>query len=82
MAFSEICASLMMSVGNITNIEFFFACPTSLIFFAGSSILKKVIPANSAKARSFEIIFEGKREKIKSGAISQQHFGVDKKITH
>lgn len=50
MAFSEISASSMMSVGNITNIEFFFACPTSLIFFAGSGMLKKVIPANSAKA--------------------------------
>ena len=49
MAFSEISASLMMSVGNITNIEFFFACPTSLISFAGSSILKKVIPAKAAK---------------------------------
>lgn len=61
----------------------FFACPTSLIFFAGSSIWRKLFrPILPKQTRSFEIIFEGKREKIKSGAISLQHFWVDKKITH
>ena len=65
MAFSEISASLMMSVGNITNIEFFLRALRVWYPLLIAAYWRKFF--RPKQPRSFEISFEGKREKNEFG---------------